>query len=117
MSHLFQKGNAGGPGRPSGSLSGRGKLLGVLDQMLAEAGNLELFRQKIREKFNEDPLAFFKTYVMPLLPKDINLELSGGIKRTEEYVFVVKTSKELPPKERRKLFRILEQSESNGKGD
>jgi hypothetical protein len=62
----------GGPGRPKG---GRRVALDLLDNMLADAGNQEIFKSAIQREFEAKPLEFFRTYVMPLMPK--NIEVTG----------------------------------------
>ena len=64
----------GGPGRPRGSLSGRAKALGVLDQILAEEKNLKKLRRSLQKKFNESPIKFFMKVIIPLMPKKVELE-------------------------------------------
>lgn len=67
----FKPGNPGGPGR---GLSGRRKTLDVLDNLLSKAGNQKKLEKAFQEAFDKDPLTFWKTYVMPVLPKEIELE-------------------------------------------
>ncbi len=66
----FKKGNPGGPGRPKG---GRRLTLEALDKMLAKADNLKQFEEELQIEFSKDALAFWKTYVFPLMPKDLRL--------------------------------------------
>jgi len=72
VKNLGEYAKTGGPGAPIG---GRRKALNVLDSMLAKAENLKKFEIAIQEKFDQNPIDFFKEYVMPLMPK--GFELSG----------------------------------------
>jgi len=65
----FGPGNVANPtGRPRGSQGGRAKALALLDQIIGEEENLVRLEQALRENFLADPLKFFKTIIMPLLP-------------------------------------------------
>ena len=63
----FQIGNTFGGGR---GVSGRRKTLDELDKMLSKEGNVKKFAHALQEGFDKDPLKFWKTYVLPVLPKD-----------------------------------------------
>jgi hypothetical protein len=52
-----------------------------LDKMLGQKENAELLAEKLEADFREDPVRFFKTVVMPLLPKESKVDVGGGIVR------------------------------------
>ena len=71
----------GGPspnpaGRPKGLRGGRYKALAMLDKLMGQVENLEKLREALQAKFDKDPCAFFRTYVMPLIPKEAHLRLA-----------------------------------------
>ena len=70
----FAKGCAPGPGRPPGSLGGRAVALRRLDEILAKKENIELLAAALEAALRSNPLGFFKTIVMPLLPRQLALE-------------------------------------------
>ena len=74
----FASGNPGGPGKGRAP-SGRTKALNVLDALLGEEKNLKLLKKSFLDKFMENPADFFKTYVMPLIPKNVQLDIAGTI--------------------------------------
>jgi len=65
--NLFRPGNTLG-GRRKGSVGGRVRALMVLDAMLNEEGNLEHLRAAPQANFSKDPIRFFCSFIMPLLP-------------------------------------------------
>lgn len=79
----FQPGNPGGPGRPKGSVSGRAKLLAIFDEVLAEDESGDALRSALRAairgeertKAQASTLGAWARLVVPLLPKDLRLEL------------------------------------------
>jgi len=71
----FKPGESGNPaGRPKDSFAGRHQALIVLDKVMAEAKNKKKLAEKFQDAFDSNPLAFFRTYIMPLLPRNINLK-------------------------------------------
>jgi len=72
----FRPGCAPGPGRPAGSVSGRREALRVLDSVLADADIQATLETAIRAAFNKNPVAFFKSIVMPLLPAETKLSIA-----------------------------------------
>ena len=72
----FRPGCAAGPGRPAGSVSGRREALRVLDSVLADADIQATLETAIRAAFNKNPIAFFKTIVMPLLPQESKVAIA-----------------------------------------
>jgi len=43
--------------------------------LLGDEKNLKKLKVALLDKFKENPAAFFKTYVMPLIPKNIKLNI------------------------------------------
>ena len=67
----FQSGKSGNPeGRPKGSYGGRIQALAGLDRLLGRTKNKKLLERALEAEFRADPSKFFKTVVMPLLPKE-----------------------------------------------
>ena len=70
----FQAGQSGNPrGRPKGSYGGRIKALNTLDKVMDGKKNLANLAADLQTEFDKDRLAFFRTYIMPLLPKEAKL--------------------------------------------
>ena len=68
---MFQSGISGNPkGRPKGSYGGRIQALAELDRILARSSNKRLLARALEKEFREAPLKFFKTVIMPLLPRE-----------------------------------------------
>jgi len=65
------------PGARKGKRGGRTKCIETLDKMLRNAGNQKILLEKLQESFEGDPLAFLLKFVYPVLPKDVNLEVTG----------------------------------------
>ncbi len=79
---MFAAGKSGNPtGRPKGAVGGRARALTELDRMLGQKDNAKLLADKLEEEFRADPVRFFKTVVMPLLPKESKVDVGGGIVR------------------------------------
>lgn len=80
---MFAAGSSGNPrGRPKGSVGGRARALMALDAMLAGKKNREVLVKALEKEFREDPVRFFRSVIMPLLPKESKLEVErGGILR------------------------------------
>jgi len=45
----------------------------ALDRLLAESENVEKFVQAMQELIDESPIRVFKEFVMPLLPKEVDV--------------------------------------------
>jgi hypothetical protein len=77
----FMPGAAPGPGRPAGSQSGRAAALAVLDRMMGTEANKAKLAAALEEHFDADPIRFFKTIIMPLLPQESKAEIKseGGV--------------------------------------
>lgn len=95
------------PGRKPGPVSGRGKAILVLDQMIAKESNLKRLGKAFQEAFDNNPLKFFLNVLAPLIPKETIvavLESSRGASILEQLVeareeiieLVPETPKELP---------------------
>lgn len=72
-------GVSGNPkGRPKGTVGGRHKALIELDKFLAEAETIEALHEGWRKGVKANPLGFWVKVVVPLLPKNIALDIMGG---------------------------------------
>ncbi len=72
----FKPGESGNPsGRPKGAGGGRTLALANLDKMLARPRNQGLLIRALEREFKKDPVRFFRTMIMPLLPREARLEL------------------------------------------
>lgn len=99
----YQAGQSGNPGgRPKGSCGGRTRALIALDKMIGRKRNEGKIIQALEEYLDEKPLEFFKTIVMPLLPKESKVAVeSDGIVEWKSLVeaFPKPAPAALPPKE------------------
>ena len=76
-SHLFRPGQSGNPaGRPKGCLGGRALALQTLERVLADPKNQADLAQAIQQAFSADPMKFFRTIIMPLLPQDVKIRMA-----------------------------------------
>ena len=82
----FKKGNPGGKGR----VSGRTKALRLLDDVLSEADTQKTLSEALRDYANTKPIDFYKSIVMPLLPKNVNLNASGDLQIVVQLIDDVK---------------------------
>ena len=72
----FEAGQSGNPvGRPKGSYGGRIMALASLDKLLAKKKNQKALMDALEKDLLKDPVYFFKTVVMPLLPREAKLSL------------------------------------------
>ena len=70
----FEAGESGNPGgRPKGSYGGRIQALAGLDRLLARKKNQKALIEALEADLQQDPVRFFKTVIMPLLPKESKL--------------------------------------------
>ena len=70
----FQPGESGNPnGRPKGSSGGRVQALAALDVMLAKRKNQRALEKALEMELLGNPVRFFKTIIMPLLPRESKL--------------------------------------------
>ena len=71
---MFESGKSGNPrGRPKGSYGGRIQALASLDKLLARKANQKALIQALEADLRADPVRFFKTVIMPLLPRESRL--------------------------------------------
>ena len=74
----FKPGESGNPaGRPKGAGGGRTLALANLDKMLAQSRNQAMLLRAMEEEFKRDPVRFFRTMVMPLLPREAKLAIDN----------------------------------------
>jgi hypothetical protein len=72
----FLPGESGNPnGRPKGSSGGRVQALAALDVMLAKRKNQRALVSALEDELQGDPVRFFKTIIMPLLPREAKLSV------------------------------------------
>lgn len=74
----YMAGESGNPsglpnGRPKGSYGGRIMALQCLDKILAKRKSQTALMRALEEELQSNPLGFFRTIVMPLLPKEAKL--------------------------------------------
>jgi hypothetical protein len=70
----FQAGESGNTnGRPKGSYGGRIMALASLDKLLARKKNQKALIAALEKDFQGNPVRFFKTVIMPLLPRESKL--------------------------------------------
>ena len=70
----FEVGQSGNPtGRPKGSCGGRIMALASLDTLLGKKKNQKALMAALEKDLLRDPVRFFKTVIMPLLPKESKL--------------------------------------------
>ncbi len=78
LNNRWPPGISGNPkGRPPSQRVGRAGALALLDDILAEAETKNRMREALRTYIRQRPVAAFKTLVMPLLPKDVRVDLGG----------------------------------------
>ena len=70
-----QSGNVGG--RPKGSYGGRIQALQLLDKILGKRTSQRGLTAALEAELKKNPLGFFKTIVMPLLPKESKLSVEN----------------------------------------
>ena len=63
-------------GKPKGALGGRARTLMLLDRILGEDRIQREMERSLREAILEDPVKFFRTIVMPLLPQDVKIRMA-----------------------------------------
>ena len=72
----FRAGQSGNPkGRPKGSYGGRIQALAELDRMMGRGTNKRLLARALQEEFRKDPMGFFRSVIMPLLPRESKVAL------------------------------------------
>lgn len=73
----FLPGMRHGPGRIPGRKCGRARALATLDAMLEEEGTQAKLKAALRKSFDKDPVRFFKTIIMPLMPQNVKIEMQA----------------------------------------
>jgi len=68
-----QSGNVGG--RPKGSVGGRTLALASLDKMLTRRKNQRALILALEKELQGNPVRFFRTVIMPLLPREAKLSV------------------------------------------
>ena len=72
----FLPGQSGNPsGRRRGAKGGRSRALVTLDKMLAKHANQMVLSRAMEVEFRKDAVRFFRTIVMPLLPRESRLAM------------------------------------------
>ena len=70
----FEPGQSGNPaGRPKGSYGGRIQALAGLDKLLARKKNQKALIEALEKELQANPVRFFRTVIMPLLPRESKL--------------------------------------------
>ena len=70
----FEPGVSGNPnGRPKGTSGGRVQALAALDVMLGKKKNRTALVKALEKEFLADPVRFFRSIIMPLLPREAKL--------------------------------------------
>ena len=78
LSHRWKPGFCPNPlGAKAGMRHGRGAAMALLDDILGEDDVKERMRAALRNYIMQRPVAAFKTLVMPLLPKDVRVDLGS----------------------------------------
>ena len=82
--HWWKPGQAPVAHRPKGSLGGRAQALIILDSVMGDEKNKATLRAAMQAEFDKGPMRFFRTVIMPLLPRDVIVKLGeeGVIKWT-----------------------------------
>jgi hypothetical protein len=74
---MFEAGKSGNPnGRPKGGYGGRVQALQGLDLMVARKKNHRCLIKALERDLRADPIRFFKSVIMPLMPREARLSLS-----------------------------------------
>ena len=78
VAHQWQPGHSGNPtGKLPLSRCGRQAALSLLDEILSEQETKARMKAALRAYILQRPVAAFKTLVMPLLPKDVRIEMAS----------------------------------------
>ena len=78
VAHQWQPGHSGNPtGKKPLSRCGRQAALSLLDEILSEQETKARMKAALRGYIMQRPVAAFKSLVMPLLPKDVRVDVSS----------------------------------------
>jgi hypothetical protein len=66
----------GGRTKGTKNHNGLGIVFDLLEDFIIEGKNLERLKEDFQKKFNQNPTGFYFKLIMPMLPKNINIE--GG---------------------------------------
>jgi len=67
----FTPGKSGNPrGRPKGAVGGRMRALATLDKIMSKRQNQKELAAAFEREFLQDPVQFFRTVIVPLLPRE-----------------------------------------------
>jgi len=55
-------------------VSGRRAVLQAFDSVIEDGDNIRIFKEAFQNEINENPIGVFKSMVMPLLPKQMEIE-------------------------------------------
>jgi hypothetical protein len=90
----YEAGQSGNPrGRPKGTFGGRMQALATLDQLMARKKKQRRLIDALDAEFEKNPVGFFKTVIMPLLPKESKVALDqSGILEWRSLLDLDKTS-------------------------
>lgn len=90
----FQPGQSGNPA--GARKSGRTLALQLLDEILTSAPNQHTLKKAMQEAFDKNPMRFFESIVMPLLPKAVvgELDLGDRVVQWKSLLGVCQTVKE-----------------------
>jgi hypothetical protein len=75
---MFKAGISGNPnGRPKGTFGGRIQALAGLDRLLERKKNQRALIKALEADLHANPVRFFKTVIMPLLPREARLSIDN----------------------------------------
>lgn len=77
INNLGKYGKTGGPGRPKGkpNYDGLTACLNALKEVVSKEENIKLLEKHFDSALKKNPLGFYYRFVMPLLPKNIDIGL------------------------------------------
>lgn len=58
--------------------AGRSMAFAIIDELCAEVGTQELFKAALEKHLKEDPLAFYREFVVALVPKESQILAVGA---------------------------------------
>ena len=82
---MYKPGQSGNPaGKPKGCVHGRSRALKILDCLLDEDATLTALHDALEAEFHKNPVRFFRTIIMPLLPHEakVTTQQTGPIQWT-----------------------------------